>query len=112
MMRLLGVTLVALVLLQAPALAEPPLHLQTARNACHLVDLTDCITLGPGYVLTNEAFSALDVEMRRLQDQETRLTAENVSLKKSAQGWQPGWKTLLISFAIGAGLAVYVERKI
>lgn len=51
-------------------------------------------------ILQREAWSELDAEMMRLQEAETRLTAENKSLRESADSvpWLP--------IAIGVGLGV------
>jgi hypothetical protein len=42
-----------------------------------------------------------DAEMRRLQDQETRLEAENESLKKSLRATDPKWYWLVGAFVSG-----------
>ncbi len=42
------------------------------------------LALPPGYYLTDPQFAALDAELRRAQDAETRLRAENDSLRESA----------------------------
>lgn len=83
----------------------------------HLKSTSTCTTakgstvaLPPGYFLDEAKFAALDTEVRRAQDAETRLTAENGVLRTSVAGWQPGWKTLAISFAAGAALILSVEH--
>lgn len=89
-------------------------HLHSLRKAC-LQDgdqLTGCVPLGPGYFLDDEAYAKLDTEVRRLQDSETRLQAENNSLRASAASWQPGWVTALSIAVVSAALTVYVERKL
>ena len=70
------------------------------------------LDLPPSYVLDEPSFSKLDVEMKRLQDAETRLTAENKSLKTAVSGWQPGWWTLATTVVVGAGLGWYAHSKI
>lgn len=62
-------------------------------------------------VLLPSAASALDAEIRRLQELETRLVAENRSLRDSAKSWQPGWKTLLVTLATGISVGVYAGLK-
>jgi len=67
------------------------------------------LSLPPGYFLEEPDYDRLDVEMRRLQDAETRLGAENRSLRDSAKdsdalGWK-FWTTVVIG-AFGAGIAV------
>ncbi len=59
----------------------------------------------PGRYLPEPAWVALDVEMRRLQTVETRLTAENTSLRKSVADAGPGWGTAAaVVGAIAAGI--------
>lgn len=54
------------------------------------------------YVVSAVQWAALDAETRRLQEQETRLAAENASLKNDG----PGLGTLgLIAAAFAAGVA-------
>lgn len=64
------------------------------------------LELPPGYYLADDAFAALDAELRRAQDAETRLRAENESFRKSARdggGWAP-WA--LAAGAFAAGIAI------
>lgn len=57
------------------------------------------------HILDGTSWQNLDLEVKRLQDVETRLTAENKSLKGSAQRDAPGWGTaaVLLTLAIIAG---------
>ncbi len=61
--------------------------------------------LPPGYFLDEPTFDRLDAETRRLQEAETRLTAENNSFRSTASSWHPGWYTaagiILSGFALG-----------
>lgn len=61
--------------------------------------------LPPGYTVPEDRFSALDRELRRLQEVETRVTAENKSLRKSAKS-VVRWPA--IGVAVVAGLLVGV----
>lgn len=69
-----------------------------------------CRELPAGRFLAEPGWSALDLEMRRLQDAETRLTAENTSLRKNADAWRPGWKTLTGAVLVGVALGVAATR--
>ncbi len=105
------------VLLQCgPAVAEPPsfAHLLSPRLAClgTLQAPTECIQLSPGYFFDEPTYNKLDTEMKRLQDAETRLQAENESFRKFAATWQPGWLTIGTALVAGVALGVYVDRKI
>lgn len=92
--------------LSARAVAEP-LHLKTPSNV--ITDGGTSLRLPPGYFLEEPSWERLDLEVRRLQDRETRLSAENASLRASASGWTPGWKTLgsavITAFVAGYFLA-------
>lgn len=97
----------------APAAADPtpgPLHLLTPSTVTTEGGTT--LKLPPSYVLTEPAWSTLDVEMKRLQDTETRLKAENTSLRTAVSGYQPGFYTLAVAVVSGMALAVYVDRKL
>lgn len=72
---------VILVLLPSDAISEPVRFKNGAvctTAAGNRVDLTP-----KSVAFTDTEYSALDVEMKRLQDAETRLKAENTSLRKS-----------------------------
>lgn len=69
------------------------------------------LELPPGYFFDEAEKAALDVEMKRLQDQETRLAAENKSLRSSADGISFGWYALGSVIAVGFALGYYVGNK-
>lgn len=55
----------------------------------------------PGHYYDDIGHGKLDTEMRRLQEAETRLKAENDSLRKSAKGVSFGWVVLGTALAAG-----------
>jgi hypothetical protein len=57
--------------------------------------------LPPAHVYLDPDWSKLDAEFRRLQSEGTRLGAENKSLKKSLESWQPGWVIVLTAVVAG-----------
>lgn len=61
------------------------------------------LKLPPGYFLDERTWQERDLELKRLQEQEARLKAENKSLRASASS--PTWLTVTTS-AIGVALAV------
>ncbi len=65
------------------------------------------LELPPGYYLAEPAWNQIDAELRRAQDAETRLAAENKVFRKYAASGDLGWRgaTLLATAAFGAGLA-------
>lgn len=70
------------------------------------------LRLPPGYYLDEPNWHKLDDEVRRLQEQETRLAAENKSLRSTVSSWQPGWKTLLGVLVTGIGTGIYLHSKL
>ncbi len=95
-----------------PVPVAPFAHLHSPRLACRDEVPTDCIELRPGYYYDEPEWSLLDTEIRRLQTAETRLTAENKSLRDTASGWTPGWRTLLGAVVTGVALGVYLDHKL
>jgi hypothetical protein len=65
------------------------------------------LRLPPGHFLEAPLWQKLDAEQRRLQTAEVRLTAENQSMRKSLQGWQPGFYTLAV--VLGGGIVLGYE---
>lgn len=59
------------------------------------------IRLPPGYFLAEPTWDVLDAEVRRLQDAETRLGAENASLRASASAGAP-WGRGTLAAVLGA----------
>lgn len=62
-------------------------------------------------LLSPARWNDLDSELRRLQDVETRLTAENKTFRAEAPGWRPGWKTLLSATLTGFVGGVYAYHR-
>lgn len=64
------------------------------------------------HILSPRKWVKLDTEVRRLQDAETRLTAENTYMRKRVEGWQPGWKTLTITALSAIATGVYLGHRL
>jgi hypothetical protein len=62
-------------------------------------------------VITPDGWALLDAEVRRLQDAETRLGAENTSLRASADTWRPGWIVVVSAVAVGLAAGWYVHAR-
>lgn len=71
-----------------------------------------CIELPAGRFVSEDGWGRLDAEMRRLQDAETRLKAENASMRGSLDSWSPGWMTMLGTFVAGAAAGAYLVHKL
>lgn len=85
--------------------APPPWHFKKAPTLTSAGGTV--LTLPPGYYLADPTFDRLDAELRRAQDAETRLRAENESLRASAtEGF--GWRgaALVATGALAAGIAI------
>lgn len=123
--RSISVALAALIFL-APAMAEgnPPAaplpgdHVRIGTAGVYLVVPRgalepDAYSVPEGsHILTPPSWKSLDDEFRRLQEIETRLTAENQSLRASAAAWTPGWKTIVASLVVGFAGGVYLGAKL
>lgn len=62
--------------------------------------------LPPGRFFDEGTFQELDQELTRLQNLDTRLQAENDSLRESLDAWRPGWLTVVASVLVGGALGV------
>jgi hypothetical protein len=90
-----------------PGIATSPIHLLSPATVTTEGGTELALPAGV-YILEQPAWFALDAEFKRLQDAETRLDAENASLRASAAG--PGFglraTLLLVTTAIAAGIAI------
>jgi hypothetical protein len=114
--RAAAVAAVIALAVPARALAEgeqevPPPWRFSSAPTCTVIpgastpDVT--IALPPGYYLADSAWDKLDLELHRLQEQETRLTAENEVFRKHARAGSLGWRggLLIAGTAFAAGMA-------
>lgn len=109
--RIVISTIVALAAMTRVASGDPVnLHMRTP-STCETEGGTK-LQLPPGYFLDEESHDRLDREVRRLQDAETRLVAENRSLRGTLSSWQPGWVVLVVAVAGGVALGVYAGSKL
>lgn len=85
------------------AASDPPTHIRSASTV--RTDGGSDLRLPPGYFVDEPAWTVLDGEIRRLQEAEVRLGAENKSLRKSASATPAGWGALvLVTGAIAGGV--------
>jgi hypothetical protein len=82
----------------------------------HLKSASTCTTakgstvqLPPGYFLDEAKFAALDAEVRRAQDAETRLTAENASFRAHPPSAGPSWWTIILP-AVSAAVVLAIQH--
>lgn len=95
-------------LLTTRAAAEPAPTLRFRESPTITSARGTVLALPPGYYVPEPAWDALDAEVRRLQDAETRLAAENASLRASAKERPPGgWGVAaLVTGALAAGITL------
>lgn len=96
----------------APVVIGNAGYLRLRSSARVMTDGGADLRLPPGYYLDEPNWNKLDAEVRRLQDAETRLTAENQSFRASLGTWQPGWKTLLGAVILGGAGGWYLGSKL
>lgn len=103
-----AVTILLVLGMAARVAAEPPPACPTPGVPCHLrmrepvtvqKDDGTSYRLPQGHFLDTFTWELLDNEVKRLQDQENRLTAENISLKNNLKNATPGWPMLLVVVA-------------
>lgn len=87
-----------------------PVHVHSASHV--VTDGGSKLELPPGYFYDEALHAALDVEVKRLQDVETRLTAENKSLRATLSTWQPPTYILVTTFVMGLGIGAYLVSKL
>lgn len=93
-------------------LPRPDTVLVTGFGVIRMPNGFDYFVPQGSHILQPEAYSELDLEMKRLQDAETRLLAENRSMRETASSWQPGWKTLTLTFVAGLVGGAYIYSKL
>lgn len=71
------------------------------------------IRLAPSFCVDESGWNKLDLEVHRLQTTETRLTAENRSLRKSAsqEAFTFGWKSLTSAVALGLAAGYWIAAR-
>ncbi len=94
-------------LLASRAAAEPPLHFTTPSKV--ITQKGTNLDLPPGYYLSEPQWDKLDLEVKRLQTQETRLKAENKSLKSSSSNTWLVLGLVVGAFAGGIGLGFAIR---
>lgn len=107
------ISLVLLIATPTTSVADPivpPTHLASS-SAVHTDGGSD-LRLPPGYFLPEPTWSVLVTETKRLQDAETRLKAENNSLRTSVANASPSWYVLATAVASSLAAGWYLHSKI
>lgn len=104
-------TLLVVALLVHVTYAEP-LNLHLSSDSHVVTSGGSVLDLPPGHFLDDTSYVKLDAEVKRLQDTETRLQAENKSLRASLDSWQPGPYTLAGTFLVGLATGVYLWSRL
>ncbi len=89
---------------EPPEMAAP-LHVLSPSTITTITGASK--SLPPGWFYSEAQRAALDAEIKRAQDAETRLGAENASLRASASEFTPSWRLMLgaVGLALLGGLA-------
>lgn len=119
-MRRLLAAFAIIAVLSSDATAEPVesmpsghMRLITAPGVLNVLaqpPRTFSIPIG-SHIFDPATYAILDGELKRLQEVEVRLTAENDSFRRTMKAWQPGWKTLALTLAVGFAGGFYVHSK-
>lgn len=105
-------------LLGARAAAEPIspkegelIHIQSPSSV--KTDGGSEIRLPPSFCIDEAGWDKLDLEVHRLQEAETRLKAENKSLRKSAssEAFSFGWKSLTSAVVLGLAAGYWIAER-
>jgi hypothetical protein len=91
------------------AAGDPVIHLKTPSTV-HTDGGAD-LKLPPGYFLEQNLYWELDDEFKRLQTQETRLKAENKSLRESSSEYPWAATGLVGAFGIALGIFFATQLK-
>ncbi len=86
-----------------PCTPSEPCHLRMREDTTLTKDNGQQYRLPPGRFFDEPTFQELDTELKRLQNQETRLSAENKSLMESLDTWRPGWLAITTAVLVGIG---------
>ncbi len=108
MSRRRAAVLALALVLYSPDVGADTWHLATPSTV--QTDGGSNLRLPPGYFVDEPTQTRLDAEMRRLQEREVRLDAENKSLRKSAKSISFGWMTLSTVFVLGIAAGAYAAR--
>jgi hypothetical protein len=68
--------------------------------------------LGSGYYVDDTTWKKIDADVKATQDLQTRLLAENASMRKTLASWQPGWYVLAVAAISGITLGWVAAKKI
>ncbi len=93
---------------------EAPVYFHVASNSTLRTDTRPDleVRLPPGYFMDESTHKKVDDELKFLQERNTRLTAENYSLKTVASGYLPGWKIVIVSALLGVAGGIYIGTKL
>ncbi len=90
----------------------PTTHLwmRSGDGLLHTTSGHDYVIPKDSHILNPEGYGLIDLEFKRLQDAETRLGAENKSLRSSADSFP--WVSTLVGVGIGLVAGTYLWFKI
>ncbi len=113
--RRVGQTLTVILLLAATRVTAEPAHIVTDEPRIICIPPAPSVTcrvLPPGHFIDGESWIKLDTELKRSQNSETSLRAQNDYLRQELKGWSPGWKTLTAAIIVGLAGGVYLGTQL
>lgn len=97
---------------QPELMPSPQLWLRSGDGVLRGPNGVDYLIPRDSRVLAPSEWTRIDSELLRLQEKETRIEAENRSLRASMSEWQPGWVLITTTLVVGLGTGVYLGLKL
>ncbi len=120
--RAILLTVLAMVAMPARALADdapvpepmPTLHMRLGTGPGVLIGPNGKHYVIPqeSHIVTGDVWNMREAELLRLQETETRIQAENTSLRKASKSWQPGAYVVVIAFLGGVTGGWYLNSRL
>ena len=91
----------------------PPVFLKFSSNSTLRTDTAPdkVLRLPPGYFLDEPTYNILNDKIIQIENDRTRLTAENKVLRSEISSWRPGWKMMTAAALLGLAGGIYIGVK-
>jgi hypothetical protein len=94
-----------------PELAPPHLRLVTGDGELRGPNGKLYVIPQGSHIVTGEVWDERELTLTGLQSDKVRLEAENLSMRRTTDDWQPGWRTLALTLASGIAAGWYIHSK-